>query len=155
MDSPCDTPAAGRFVLVVDDEPLLRCLLKVALLSAGYTVETAVDGPHALRLLRTGPLPALIVWDPELPALGRPALEGSGFGEALMQTPELAEIPLLLCTGARPPASAPWLAGCPCLEKPFTLDGLFAAVAGALRNAVDGQHVLGSTKGVDWEHRIW
>jgi len=38
-------------ILVVDDEEALRTVLSAELLAEGYTVETAVDGEHAVTIL--------------------------------------------------------------------------------------------------------
>ena len=39
-------------ILLVDDEPKMHTLLRVCLAPLGYEIESAVDGPHALALLK-------------------------------------------------------------------------------------------------------
>jgi DNA-binding NtrC family response regulator len=43
-------PPKGK-ILVVDDEEALRTVLSAELLAEGYSVETAVDGEHAVAIL--------------------------------------------------------------------------------------------------------
>ncbi len=61
-------PAAKPTVLVVDDEPELRNMLRLFLDKAGYQVEEAADGKQALELLK-GQLPQAIVLDAMLPGV--------------------------------------------------------------------------------------
>ena len=49
-------------ILIADDEPQIRDLLKLYLENEGYEVSEAEDGAQALRLLR--------VWKPDLCVLG-------------------------------------------------------------------------------------
>ncbi len=60
-------PRPGR-VLVVDDSPTTRAVLRNLLTRAGYSVRTAVDGLDALEKLRTHPVD-LVVSDFEMPRL--------------------------------------------------------------------------------------
>ena len=52
-------PGAGR-VLIVDDDADARESLKLLLETAGYEVEAAANGSHALRLQRMRPADAVI-----------------------------------------------------------------------------------------------
>lgn len=54
---------AGKTVLVVDDEPLVRRTVARALERLGHTVHTASAGGEALALLDGGLVPDLIVSD--------------------------------------------------------------------------------------------
>jgi CheY-like chemotaxis protein len=47
------TGAPGRTILVVDDEPAVRRVMREILEPAGYSVEEASDGRSALQLLHT------------------------------------------------------------------------------------------------------
>lgn len=60
--------ASQPFVLVVDDEPAQRELLRYNLSSAGYRVETAADGEEALLMVSEN-LPDVILLDWMLPRL--------------------------------------------------------------------------------------
>jgi CheY-like chemotaxis protein len=57
----------GR-VLFVDDAPQTRKVISKGLLSAEHVVQTAVDGPDALKTLRAG-LPDLIISDLKMPRM--------------------------------------------------------------------------------------
>jgi len=55
-------------ILIVDDDPALREVVRIALTRAGYTTSEAPDGPAALQAFETGP-PDLIVLDVMLPEM--------------------------------------------------------------------------------------
>ncbi|WP_245414922.1 hybrid sensor histidine kinase/response regulator [Aureimonas flava] len=58
---------AGRTVLVVDDEPLVRMLVVEVLEELGYAALEAEDGPSALAAIRSGPPIDLLITDVGLP----------------------------------------------------------------------------------------
>lgn len=101
------TPAAGRTladaaspkrVLVAEDSITSRLLLKHILESAGYQVETAVDGVDALSKLRHENF-ALLVSDIEMPHM-----DGLALTERLRADPKTAELPVVLVTSLQSPA---------------------------------------------------
>jgi two-component system OmpR family response regulator len=55
-------------ILIVDDDPALRDVVRIALTRAGYTTSEAPDGPTALQSFNSGP-PDLIVLDVMLPEM--------------------------------------------------------------------------------------
>lgn len=57
-------------ILVVDDHPTMRFLLRRVLQTAGHTVLEAPDGEAALSELRGHPEVALLVTDLEMPGMG-------------------------------------------------------------------------------------
>jgi two-component system cell cycle sensor histidine kinase/response regulator CckA len=77
-------------VMVVDDELLLRSMLKDALEEAGYTVVLAENGQAALARAKVEP-PDCILLD-----IMMPGLDGYETCAALKADPELAAIPVLL-----------------------------------------------------------
>jgi CheY-like chemotaxis protein len=77
-------------VMVVDDELLLRSMLKDALEEAGYTVVLAENGQAALARAKAEP-PDCILLD-----IMMPGLDGYETCTALKADPELAAIPVLL-----------------------------------------------------------
>lgn len=83
-------PGRGRHILVVDDDPLQRKLLRIRLEQLGFVVSTAVDGEDALDSLRRSPA-AAIVSDVLMPRL-----DGFKFSLAVRQDPLLAHIPVVL-----------------------------------------------------------
>ena len=62
----------GARVLVVDDEPEIRRVLRTGLTARGYTVETAADGREGLERLRQA-APDVILLDLMMP--GMPGIE--------------------------------------------------------------------------------
>jgi CheY-like chemotaxis protein len=60
---------AHRTILVVEDNDVSREGLAVVLRRAGYRVVPAANGEEALRLLRDGPPPDLILLDMLMPVL--------------------------------------------------------------------------------------
>ncbi len=97
----------GEVVLIVDDDQAIRQLLRAALVTSGYTVETAPDGAEGLRLARKlGERLDLLVTDVMMPGMrgddlaatlqseqpGLKALLISGFAQtALNEGRELSE----------------------------------------------------------------
>jgi CheY-like chemotaxis protein len=80
-------------VLVVDDEPDARELVRRALLPAGHLVDEVPDGASALGYLRRQ-RPDLILLD-----LMMPEMDGFEVIRELQGDPELARIPLVVLTG--------------------------------------------------------
>jgi two-component system KDP operon response regulator KdpE len=65
--------ASPKRVLVVEDDPDVRRLLRQELSAEGFDVLTAVDGIHALRLFSIGH-PDVVILDFGLPGLSGPEL---------------------------------------------------------------------------------
>lgn len=57
-----------RRILVVDDEPQIRFVLRKTLAKQGYEVQTAIDGAMALEILRNWP-PDLVITDLTMPKM--------------------------------------------------------------------------------------
>lgn len=88
-------PASGqpqRSLLVVEDSITARSLLKSILETAGYRVETAVDGADALTLLHTAAFD-LVVSDVEMPRL-----DGFELTARIRADKKLADLPVVLVT---------------------------------------------------------
>jgi PAS domain S-box-containing protein len=58
---------SGETVLIIDDEPTVRMLMRDVLSEAGYRVLEAQDGPSGLRYLQTEPRLDLLITDVGLP----------------------------------------------------------------------------------------
>lgn len=116
--------AAGpsRIVLVEDDDDC-RETISETLRDAGYTVNEAVDGEEALRLLRTADeLPVAVVLDVRLPGIsGREVLE------EMKKSRLLSRIPVVLTSAGRPCDADGQLDAC-WLAKPFDAERLLGAV---------------------------
>ena len=120
---------AAATLLVVEDEPSVRFLLRVVLEGEGYRVLCAEDGTQAIRLLATGVLPHLLVLDMHTPGADASAVvararEG---GRA---------VPALVLSG-RDDALASFPAGTiqGFVPKPFDVDALLGRVRRALSDA--------------------
>jgi CheY-like chemotaxis protein len=81
-------------VLVVDDDPSNRFVIRMILEPAGYEVVEAGDGEAALHLLGPDPLPDVITTD-----LTMPNLTGEGLIERLRSQPRTASIPIIVVSG--------------------------------------------------------
>jgi CheY-like chemotaxis protein len=86
---------ASWTVLVVDDEPDIRYLLRVILELAGYRVVEAVHGEAALEQVRDSP-PQLVVTDQMMPVMN-----GSELIERLRADGSMKAIPIVMVSGTR------------------------------------------------------
>lgn len=86
--------AAGRTVLVVEDDDAIRETLCEILALEGHRARGAVNGQAALDLLADGYGPDVILLD-----LMMPVVDGWEFCRRRDQDPELAEIPVIVLTG--------------------------------------------------------
>ncbi len=109
-------------VLVVDDEPAIRELLKLHLANAGYEVRLAEDAIVAERSLREAP-PDLVVVDVALPYR-----DGLEFVAGLSGDAELRRLPIIFITGYEGLATGARVLGAGCLQKPFPVDALLDLV---------------------------
>ena len=125
-------PAAARggpVVLVVEDEPAIRALLRDVLEDAGYAVREAADGEAALRAARAA-RPALVLLDLHLPRTG-----GWTFAAAYRREPGPRAPIVVLTADADAEAQAAALGAAGHLPKPFDLDELLALVGRLTRAA--------------------
>ena len=84
-------------VLILDDEPDIVMILKELLELQGCQAEGAISAETALELLRTRP-----AFDAVLADLFMPGMNGRDLIEVMRADPSLAQIPVLLVTGAVP-----------------------------------------------------
>ena len=84
-----------HFLLLVEDDDDVRNALADLLESEGFRVAQARNGQDALDFLRSHEPPSVILLD-----LMMPVMDGWTFCEIQQATPELARIPLLVCTAA-------------------------------------------------------
>lgn len=99
--SPLEAPTAKdqitATIMVVEDDPLQRNLMKTALQMAGHRVVEAKDGVEALQFLDES-APDLIIAD-----INMPNIDGLDLLKALRANPETANIPFLLATANSAP----------------------------------------------------
>jgi PAS domain S-box-containing protein len=84
----------ARRILIVDDDDDFRTLMKTQLSYAGYTVFDARDAASAIHIARTAH-PDVITVD-----LLMPGVDGWSFIDRLRQAPDLANIPIVVVSGA-------------------------------------------------------
>jgi DNA-binding response OmpR family regulator len=123
----------GATVLVVDDEPSLRGIIRRTLEAEGFHVEEAPDGVAALRLIQARAQP----FDMVLTDLSMPGVDGRQVSETLRHfRPTVA----VLCMSADPD-SVPYVESedtpVRVLLKPFTADDLYHAVRDAITRTTD------------------
>jgi CheY-like chemotaxis protein len=117
-------PPRGLIMVVEDDEGI-RAALGQALIEEGYLVVTAENGRQALDMLRSGPLPGLILLD-----LMMPVMDGRAFLAVRAADPRLADIPVVVITAdTRATHEAHTLDVRAILAKPLSLQTLLEAVA--------------------------
>jgi CheY-like chemotaxis protein len=111
-------------VLLIEDESEIRLVLGDLLEEAGFEVSLARNGEEALRQLRGGEAPSVIVLD-----LMMPVMDGWAFRAEQLKDPSLAAIPVVIISGAREAEeTARQLAAADLLVKPFKVEALIAAV---------------------------
>jgi len=113
---------AGCCVVIVDDDVSQRELVALLLRREGFRAETFANGLDALRYLKRGASPCLIVLD-----LMMPVMDGWEFRRHQCDDPTLAKIPVLILSGLGPERVAD-LGGAAFLKKPFDLDLLLQYV---------------------------
>ena len=80
-------------ILIIEDDPTIRCILEMALRGAGYVhTDTAARGDEGLEKARTG-RPALVLLD-----LMLPGLDGFTVCRRIREQPELAETRIIMLT---------------------------------------------------------
>jgi two-component system sensor histidine kinase/response regulator len=94
MSALLETPGApASTILIVDDDDIVRDIMRAELEDEGFTVVEAADGLDALTVCRDT-LPDLLVIDVVMPRM-----DGYELCEALRQQPETAYVPILMATG--------------------------------------------------------
>ena len=125
--------AAPIKVLVIDDEPPIRKLLRMGLGTQGYEILEAGNGKAALELL--GQAPALIILD-----LGLPDMAGHDLLRTIRARDE--KVPIVVLSSRDDEAGkviALDLGADDYLTKPFGMDELLARMRAALRHQLQVQ----------------
>jgi two-component system KDP operon response regulator KdpE len=119
---------AASKILVVDDEPPIRKLLRVGLASQGYEVLEAPNGKAALELLARKP--ALVILD-----LGLPDIDGLELLKRIRSRQE--DVPIVVLSSRGDEAgkvAALDLGADDYVTKPFGMDELLARMRAAMRH---------------------
>ncbi|NNM58744.1 MAG: response regulator [Legionellales bacterium] len=91
-EMPKDKIGAERKILLVDDNPIQRKLLKLQLINAGFCVSIAENGKEALQQLAIS-IPSAVVSDVLMPYM-----DGFELCLAIRHNPETANLPVILLT---------------------------------------------------------
>jgi DNA-binding response OmpR family regulator len=119
-----------RHILIVEDDPDLRRMWRLALTLEGFEVSEAEDGLDALRLVEERP-PDLIVLD-----LGLPRLSGLSVQQEIAAHVVTRDLPVVIVTASEEELGH---VPVPCiLRKPVTPDQLVQAVRKCLHAAAPG-----------------
>ncbi len=111
-----------KTILVVDDEPVLRILVREILQDEGYAVVDAADGRSMLELLE-GVHPDLVLMDVMMPGV-----DGREAYQILRSRTDLPDLPVVMMSAAVQPSKLdPSIAAF--LRKPFDLSELLELVA--------------------------
>jgi CheY-like chemotaxis protein len=90
----------------------------------GYCVDTAENGQVGLQRLRTDVPPCLILLD-----LSMPVMDGHQFRREQLADPQLAHIPVVVCSANRPErVNAEELKAAAYLTKPVDIDALLSTI---------------------------
>jgi CheY-like chemotaxis protein len=117
-------------LLIADDDADLRAVFSALFIRRGFTVLTAPDGDHALRLARQH-RPDAVLTDFDMPGM-----DGLQLCRSLRDDPRLRTVPVALLSGslAAGDPRTEGLALCRLLAKPMSNADLVAAV----QRLVDG-----------------
>jgi two-component system, chemotaxis family, chemotaxis protein CheY len=117
-------------VLVVDDSPTMRGLIRLALTGGGFTVVEAASGPEALDRLAQHPVQAILT------DVNMPQMDGISFVRSVRSDPKHRKTPILIVTTESAPQlkSAGKAAGATgWIVKPFEAEQLCAVVGMVIR----------------------
>ena len=124
----------SQSILIIDDDPQIRQVLRIAIAQAGFDIEEAGDGAEGLTKARTGRFD-LILLD-----IGMPAGNGHVVVERLRNIAETSDIPVIYLTArtseddyhrAREGGVTKYI------TKPFDAEVLLAAVESQLERAAE------------------
>jgi two-component system KDP operon response regulator KdpE len=140
-------------ILVADDEPQIRRVLRPSLIASGYAVDEAATGREALESVSQNP-PDLVILD-----LGLPDLDGKEVLRRLRLTTERTPVVVLSARERESEKIAALDLGANYyVEKPFAMGELLARLRAALRLAAGGAKeqavVMAGSLRVDLSKRV-
>ena len=122
-------PSAGRCILVVEDELLIRFPLSEALRDVGFQVIEASNADEALDVLATVS-PDLVISDVRMPG----SLDGLGL-LAIIRS-RFPSLPVIIVSGHLPPSLALQDGATQFLSKPYDIEAVFQAIDAELGAAI-------------------
>lgn len=111
-------------VLIVEDDQDIRDYLTDLLELSGYPAAAVGNGVSALDYLRSGHRPRVILLD-----LAMPEMDGRAFRAEQLRDPQLAGIPIVVCSAAADAAQVAQDLGADHVQKPFRSDDLLPLIA--------------------------
>ena len=137
-------------ILVVDDEPQIRRVMRTSMSSHGYAVIEARSGEEALEILRKE-RPDLVLLDLNMPGIG-----GLQACREIRDQSDVAIIMLTVRNTENDKVLALDAGADDYVAKPFSMDELFARIRAALRRTASGEPVpafVSSELEIDFERR--
>jgi two-component system KDP operon response regulator KdpE len=137
-------------ILVVDDEPQIRRVLRATLSSHGYVITEAATGEEAVEAVRKE-RPGLILLDVNMPGIG-------GI-EAAREIREMCDAPIIMLTvrnAERDKVMALDAGADDYMVKPFGIEELVARIRAALRRYAPGDAIptfIAKDLTIDFENR--
>ena len=122
-------------ILIVDDSPTIRRMVRASLAPLGNDVIEAASGLEAIEQLALGPIQFMVL-DLNMPDMH--GLEVLGFIRANEKFRQLPVIILTTRDDERSRSAAMQAGATVYLTKPFTPQGLLTAARGVLERAVEG-----------------
>lgn len=111
-------PPKKNLILIVDDDPAMRVVLKSIADAKGFATLEAANGQEAIALALSEK-PSLVLLD-----LQMPVLNGLEAVRQMKQDPESKDIPVIAITGVEAPDAALAAGCCECLSKPLDIEML-------------------------------
>jgi chemosensory pili system protein ChpA (sensor histidine kinase/response regulator) len=116
----------GASILFIDDDEVMRELVRVHLTNAGYRVTLAEDAVAGGKMLYGSP-PDLLIMDVEMPYMN-----GFDFAATMLSDPTAPRVPVILITAHERFFERAALLGVDCLRKPLFSHQLLEGVERAL-----------------------
>lgn len=113
-------------ILLVDDEPMILRVMRLALEKVGYQVNTAIDGKDALEKIVTNP-PDILITDIDMPRM-----TGKELCLQIQETMPDREFPIFVSTSLTALEHREWsrkISNLVFLEKPISIRKLRTAIS--------------------------
>jgi two-component system KDP operon response regulator KdpE len=120
-----------RTILVVDDEPQMRRVLRATLIAREYTVVEAASGEEALKIFNVEPCDCVLL------DLALPGLDGIGTCRAIRRTSEVPIIVVSIRDSEQDHAAAQEAGADDYVTKPFGVDELLARIQAVSQRKAD------------------
>ena len=120
---PAETRRPSGVVLVAEDDPEVREIVRDILEGSGYEVVTVTNGAEALEFLHREPLPSLIILD-----LLMPVMDGWAFLAERNRDPTFRSIPVIVVSGQRDIEAQVAAAHADFMQKPLLPERLIETV---------------------------